>query len=186
LESLLIWHSEIILALLNRVEYLFGVLDPACHFGVFGLEGFGEGFIGLSAFLTGKQHSFFISIEQDLAVIKEVDLEDFIAESEHDGMFCFEPLLYVDELVVFLVGGFRGSDFGDFVIEVDDEFLEKHELFLEVFVVGQGVVLFPHVRVNLNVFVLARRVLNIGDSPKLLYTRYFLSPSIDISDESLK
>jgi hypothetical protein len=121
-----------------------------------------------------------------LAVIKEVDLEDFIAESEHDGVFGFEPLLHVDELVIFLVGGFGGSDFGDLVVEVDDEFLEEHELFLEVFVVGQGVVLFPHIRINLNVFVLARRVLNIGDSPKLLYTRYFLSPSIDISDESLK
>ena len=154
-ESLLIWHSEIILALLNRVEYFFGVLDPACHFGVFGLEGFSQGFIGLSAFLTGKQHSFFIGIEKDLAVIEKVDLEDFIAESEHDGVFGFEPLLYVDELVVFLVGGFGGSDFGYLVVEVDDEFLEEHELFLEVFVVGQGVVLFPHVWVNLNVFVLA-------------------------------
>ncbi len=121
-----------------------------------------------------------------MAVIKEVDLKDFIAESEHDGVLGFEPLLYVDEFIVFLVGGFGGSDFGDLVVEVDDEFLEKHELFLEVFVVGQGVVLFPHIWVNLYVFVLTRRVLNIGDSPELFNKRYFLSPSIDIRDESLK
>ena len=109
-----------------------------------------------------------------MAVIKEVDLEDFIAESEHDGVFSFEPLLYVDELIIFLVGGFGGSDFGDLVVEVDDEFLEEHELFLKIFVVGQGVVLFPHIRINLNVFVLARRVLNIGDSPKLFYKKILL------------
>ena len=121
-----------------------------------------------------------------MAVVKEVDLKDFIAESEHNGVFGLEPLFDIDELVVLLVSGLGDIKFGDLVIEVDNELFEKHEFFLEVFVVGESVIFFPHVRVNLNVFLFAGRVFNIGYGSFIIKSRYFLSPSIDMREESLK
>ena len=56
-----------------------------------------------------------------MGVIKEVDLEDFIAEPEHDGMLCFEPLLNINEFVIFLVAGLWDIEFDNFIIKVDDE-----------------------------------------------------------------
>ena len=37
-----------------------------------------------------------VRVEQNLSVVLEVDLNDFVAETEHDGMAGPHPLLHVD------------------------------------------------------------------------------------------
>lgn len=100
-------------------------------------------------------------------------------------MFSLKPLFDINELIVLLVTGFRDIEFGDLIVKVDDELFKKHKFFLEVFIVGQGVIFFPDVWVNLNVFLFAGGVFNVSYG-SLLKKNYFLSPSIDISEESLK
>ena len=48
-----------------------------------------------------EKDGFLLGIEDDLAVVEEIDLENFIAHSKHDGMPCFQPLLHVNKLFVF-------------------------------------------------------------------------------------
>ena len=78
-------------------------------------------------------------MEEDLAVVEEVDLEELVAESEHDGVAGLEPLLDEDEGVVPLVPELVLGHVVHLLVEVDDEALEQHVLLLEVAVLGHGV-----------------------------------------------
>jgi hypothetical protein len=40
-------------------------------------------------------------MQQNLAVVKEIDLKQFIAESKHDGVPGFKPLFNIDKCIVF-------------------------------------------------------------------------------------
>ena len=41
-------------------------------------------------------------MQQDLTVIEEVDLEEFVAQAKHDRMTSFQPLLDVDKSIISL------------------------------------------------------------------------------------
>ena len=103
-----------------------------------------------------------------MAVVKEVDLKDFITESEHDGMFGLKPLLYINELIVFLVTGLCDVEFGNFVVEVNNELFQEHEFLLEVLIIRQGVVLLRYIWEDFDILVLARWILYVCNCSKLI------------------
>lgn len=90
----------------DRVEYLLGVGNPAGHLILLGVEDVGECFVCGLAFFGGEHHSLLLSLEQDLAVVKEVHLEQLIAQPEHYRMTGLQPLLHVHELLERLVDQF--------------------------------------------------------------------------------
>ena len=96
----------ILLLLANGVEYLLGVSDPAGHLIFLGIEHVGQRLIGRLAFFRREHDSFLFSLEQDLTVVKEVHLEQLVAQPEHYRVTCFEPLLHVHELLEGLVYNF--------------------------------------------------------------------------------
>lgn len=99
-------------------------------------------------------------MKEYLAVVEEVDLEEFVAESEHDGVPCLQPLLDVDELLVGLELELFGRQFFHFLVEVHDESFEKEIFLLEVTVLRHGV--GP---VGLDVLLLQGRILDEEDVP---------------------
>ena len=78
-------------------------------------------------------------MQQDLAIVEKVDLEEFVAEAEHDGVPGLQPLLDVDELVVGLELDLFLGHLLYLLVEVDDEPLEQQVFLLEVPVLGHGV-----------------------------------------------
>ena len=75
---------------------VLGVLQSLGHLGVVAIQGLVE-WHGLS--LTLLVHVGNISVlrvEQDFSVVLEVDLNNLVAESEHNGMFGTHPFLDVD------------------------------------------------------------------------------------------
>jgi hypothetical protein len=97
-------------------------------------------------------------VEQDLAVVEEVHLEQFVAESEHDGVSCLQPLLDVNKLVIGLEFNLLHLHFLHLLVKVNDEALEEQVLFLEVSVFGHGISL-----IGLDAFLLEGGVLDEVD-----------------------
>lgn len=64
-------------------------------------------------------------MKKNLAVIEEIDLEKFVAESEHYSMSCFEPLLDIDKAVITFELAFLDLHFLYLLVEVNDESLQK-------------------------------------------------------------
>lgn len=60
----------------------------------------GKCLVRLFALFAGEENCFFGSMEEYLAVVEEIDLKELVAESEHDGVPGFEPLLDVYEALV--------------------------------------------------------------------------------------
>ena len=51
--------------------------------------------LSLLTALAGKFYHTMLSVQEDLAAIEEVYLEDVVAQSKHYRMFCLQPLFYV-------------------------------------------------------------------------------------------
>lgn len=85
------------------------------------MEHVGKCLICFLSFLAGEEHSFLGSVQKNLTVVKEIDLEKFVAETKHDSMSCFEPLFDVNKAIVIFEFGFLDLHFLDLFIEVDDE-----------------------------------------------------------------
>ena len=68
--------------------------------------------------------------KNDLCFVSKVDLNDFVAESEHDGMFGFHPFL---DIAVSTVGGGIFVEINFVVgVEIISEMLEKCDFFLKL------------------------------------------------------
>ena len=150
----------LVLLPLYGVEDFLGVLDPPGHFVLLRLEDVGEDFVGLFAALAGEEDCLFGSVEEDLAVVEEVDLKELVAEAEHDGVARLEPLLDEDEAVVLLVLELLLGHVLHLLVEVDHEPLQEHVLLLEVAVLGHALDL-----VALDVLLLEGGVFDEVDVP---------------------
>jgi hypothetical protein len=104
--SRILFITTVFFFLPDRVEYLLGVGDPASHLILLGVEDVRECFVGGLAFFGGEHHSLLLSLEQDLAVVKKVNLEQLVAQPEHYCMTGLQPLLHVHELLEWLVDQF--------------------------------------------------------------------------------
>lgn len=77
-------------------EDILRVLQSLRHLCVVALQGLiqGQG-LSLALFIDiGNQPV--LRVEQDLGMVLEIDLHNFIAEPEHDGMLSAHPLLDID------------------------------------------------------------------------------------------
>lgn len=68
----------------NGVQDLLSVLYPSGHFILLYLQDVGQCLVGLLALLAREEHGLAGSMQQDLTVVKEVDLEQLVAQSKHD------------------------------------------------------------------------------------------------------
>ena len=145
---------------LDGIQYFLRVFDSPGHFILLRLEHIRKHFISLLAFFAGKHNCFLGSMQQNLAVVEEVDLEQFIAETEHNGVSGFQPLFDVDKLVISLVLDLFLGGLLNLLVEVNDEPFEEEVLFLEVPVSGHRLSLIGE-----DIFLFEGWVLNKVDVP---------------------
>lgn len=99
-------------------------------------------------------------MKQDLTVVKEVDLEELVAQSEHDGVSGLEPLFDVDEPVVLLEFKLLLGHLFHFLVEMNHEPLQQEVFFLKISI-------FRHIFsfVTQDVLLLQGRILHKVDVP---------------------
>ena len=78
-------------------------------------------------------------MQQDLTVIEEVDLEEFVAQAKHDRMTSFQPLLDVDKSIISLELDLLLRHLLNLFIQMHYESLEKKVLLLKVTIFGHRV-----------------------------------------------
>ena len=88
--------------LFDFMQNFFDVFDPPDYFSVFFVGNIIESGQFSLAFLTSDQNGLFLCVEGHSTSIEEVDLKNFVVESEHDGMFCFQPLSQIYLLIFFI------------------------------------------------------------------------------------
>lgn len=84
-----------------------------------------------AAFLVDLGHHAGLTAEDDLSVVLEVDLHDFVGESEHDCVFGAHPLLDLD----FALGGGRLDELHVLVsaVQLTFEVLQQSHFFVQIF-----------------------------------------------------
>lgn len=71
-------------------------------------------------------------MQQYLAVVKEINLEELVAEAEHYRVPSLKPLLDVDKLIIVHIGVFFFGKLFKLFIEVNDKPLKKKIFLLKV------------------------------------------------------
>ncbi len=84
------------------------------------------------ALRTRIEQQIFISIDHDLAFIVEVDLDQFVVESEQDSLIRFDPFFYINEGQRLLLGGHHLSPS---TLEVLPKVLHQGQLLRELFII---------------------------------------------------
>ena len=75
---------------------VLGVLQPLCHFCVIAVQRLVQRHRRPLSLLVNIGHVSVLRVEKNLSVVLEVNLNNFVAEAEHNGMLCPHPLLHVD------------------------------------------------------------------------------------------
>ena len=132
--------------LLYGVQDLLSVLYSSSYLRFCQLQSIRKSLISCLVSLTVEQHSLLLRIQQNLTIVVEVHLEDFVAQAEHYCVSRLQPLLYVDESIVFVVDNFvlrQGRmylrQFGNLIIQMNNKSLEEHVFFLKIPVFGKRV-----------------------------------------------
>lgn len=73
-------------------EDFFSVLKTFGHFSVFAVQSGGERVLAFLSFEVDVGNEFLFTGEDDLRLVSEVYLDNFVAKPKHDGMFSFHPL----------------------------------------------------------------------------------------------
>ena len=76
-------------------QYVLGILQSLSHFCIVAVQGLTERHDGTISLLVHIGHQSIIRIQQDLCMVLEVYLYDFVAQTEHDGVAGPHPLLHV-------------------------------------------------------------------------------------------
>ena len=75
---------------------VLSIFEALGHLLVIGVQCLAEWHDGALSLLVDVGHQAVVRIEQDLRVILEVNLDNFVAETEHDGVARPHPFLDVD------------------------------------------------------------------------------------------
>lgn len=83
------------------------IIVPLSHFNVPGVQGSSKRIFALFALDIDVSHKLLLTREDDFGLISEIDLDDFVAEPEHDCVTSLHPFLDVAEwslswLIVFI------------------------------------------------------------------------------------
>lgn len=76
-------------------ENIFGVFEPLGHLGVVAIKGLVKWHCRAFSLLVNIGDVPVLRVEQNLRVVLEVHLHNFVAQPEHDCMFCSHPFLHV-------------------------------------------------------------------------------------------
>ena len=88
--------------LFDFMQHFFDIFDPPDDFSIFFTGNIIKGGHLSLSFLTPDQNGLILCVEGYSTSIEEVDLKNFVVESEHDGMLGFEPLPEIYFLVFFI------------------------------------------------------------------------------------
>ena len=90
-------HWVLLLIVIEHVcQDILGVLQPLCHLGVVAVESLVQGHRRSVSLFVNIGYISILGIQQDFRVILEVDLHNFVAQTEHDGVLGPHPLLHVN------------------------------------------------------------------------------------------
>lgn len=95
--ALIIWSSILrnVRAIEHMSQNLFGVLESLGHFNISAVQGCCQCVLALFSFQIDVGHQFLLARKDDLSFICEINLDDLIAQSEHDCVLCLHPLLNI-------------------------------------------------------------------------------------------
>lgn len=77
-------------------ENFFCVFESFGHFGVLAVQSSRQWILTSLSFEIDVSNKLLLTGQNDFGLVCEVYLDDFITEPEHNGVFCFHPLLDVD------------------------------------------------------------------------------------------
>ena len=111
-------------------QNLLCVLQSLGHLSILAVQGSCQGILTPLSLQIDIGHQFLLAGKDDLSLVSEVDLDDFVAESEHDGMLGLHPFLDIT------IPSIRSCIFVEvnFVvgIEIVPEMLKKSDFLLEL------------------------------------------------------
>lgn len=93
---------SILLLLPNRIKNLLSIRNPSRHFVLLRIQHIRQCLVVDFSLLWSKKNGLFLSLQKNLAVVKEVHLEKFVTQAEHYRVTGLQPLLHVHELVEWL------------------------------------------------------------------------------------
>ena len=76
-------------------ENIFGVFEPLGHLGVVAVKGLVKWHCRAFSLLVNIGDVAVLRVEQNLSVVLEVHLHNFVAQPEHDCVFGSHPFLHV-------------------------------------------------------------------------------------------
>ena len=76
-------------------QYVLGVLESLGHLSVVAVQGLAERHDRALTLLVHVRDQTVVRVQEDLCVVLEVHLDDFVAQTEHDGVAGPHPLLHV-------------------------------------------------------------------------------------------
>ena len=94
--------TAILLLLSNRIKNLLSVRNPSGHFVLLRIQHIWQCLVVDFSLLWSEKNGLFLSLQKNLAVVKEVHLEKFVTQAEHYRVTGLQPLLHVHELVEWL------------------------------------------------------------------------------------
>ena len=77
-------------------QYVLGVLESLGHLSVVAVQGLAERHDRALTLLVHVRDQTVVRVQEDLCVVLEVHLDDFVAQAEHDRVARTHPLFDVD------------------------------------------------------------------------------------------
>ena len=77
-------------------ENIFGILEPLCHLCVVAVECLVKWHSRPFTFFVYVCYISVLGVQQNLSVVLEIYLNNFVAQPEHNGMFRSHPFLHID------------------------------------------------------------------------------------------
>ena len=90
-------HWVLLLIIVQHVcQDIFSVLQPLRHFGIVAVQGLVQWHRGAVTFLVHVGHVPVLRVQQNFRVVLEVNLDDLVAQAEHDRVLGSHPFLDID------------------------------------------------------------------------------------------